>query len=153
MPHSISVEMGALARDPHTVFLYWRVAADGPAPPDGRWLLRARDVADDAVREVEVDPMAGTYYMNVEPGHTYEFELALKRPDGLNVVCRSAPVQVPPDGPAAAFAARFGRARPPVPDGQAPGLDYETTALFLGSSGPTPPEGSPTPQPPCPRDA
>jgi len=158
MPHSIRDEIGALARDPHTVFLHWRVAADAPDRMDVRWLLRARDVGDGTVREVDVDPRAGNYYMSVEPGRTYEFELAVQGREGVRVICRTGRVQIPPDRPTlargvGAFAPRFGDALRPAPDRQVPGLDYESTPLFLGSSGPKPPEEPRTHQPPGRRNA
>jgi len=158
MPHGIRDEIGALARDPHTVFLHWRLAADGADRRGARWLLRARDVGDGTVREVDVDPRAGSYYMSVEPGRTYEFELGVQGREGVRVICRTGRVRIPPDRPApaqgvGAFAPRFGGRRRRAPDRQVPGLHYESTPLLLGSSAPKPPQEPHTHQPPGRRHA
>ncbi len=143
MPHDIKGEIAALVRDPQTVFLHWQLTggADGVA---GRWLLRAREVAEGTLREIAVDARAGNHYLDVEPGRTYEFELAVERLAGVHVICRTQQVEVPRDRPASeagnrAFPPRFAEPLRAARGRHVPGLNYESTALFIGSSRPRAP--------------
>jgi hypothetical protein len=82
----------ALVRDPLCVYGYWDLT--GPKLPELRdqrgqafidacaWVLRIYRINEDVAVDIEIDPSAGCWYVNVgEPG-LYQMELALLSPDG-----------------------------------------------------------------------
>ncbi len=139
--------IGAIVRDPETVYLYWQL--NGPASAQAsrslghrcQWYVRVLDVMEGLSRCVQVDPDAGNFYVEVSPGHTYGFELAASDNGRWRTICRTERVQVPTAQPSAGSPGRsldperparrgLDRLRPP----QIVGLRFETTDLCLGSS-------------------
>jgi len=149
MPHESSQQasgadrIAAIARGPGSVFVYWtlggRMAAEAAAElgPDCQWVLRVLDLADGSSRTVPVDPGAGNYYLNVRPGRTYGFELAVKAGNRWRTICRTRPVRTPRGMPAPAGQEPGG----PIGGGRllsrgmgVAGLTYESTPPPGGSS-------------------
>ena len=152
-PGRAETRMGAIVRDPGSVFLYWefseavRADVEGELGPGCEWVLRVLDQAGAGVGTIPVAPEAGNQYLVVEPGGTYAFELVARSGGQQRVVCRGGPVLMPPGRPD-----RRRGVRPPAESSPGavgmevdalraaargigvPGLSYESTALFLGSS-------------------
>jgi hypothetical protein len=68
----------ALPIHPTRMFVYWELS--GPKGRELRasgrpWVLRCHDVDSGVSLEWEVEPGVGNYYVHVEPGHRYRFEL------------------------------------------------------------------------------
>lgn len=143
----------AIPRSPESVFLYWELAGRRSAEvlrelgPDCQWVLRILDLADGTTRTIPVDRNADNYYVHIEPGRAYGFELAARAAGKWRTVCRTARVQTPVgEAPSARKETppEGASARPPVsgPDRfraasrgmGVPGLSYESTAAYLGSS-------------------
>lgn len=152
-PHDGEDRIRAIPRDPESVFLYWDL--DGPRSaevirevgPRCEWVLRALNLSDGTSRSIPVEPEAGNYYLEVAPGQTYGFELAVKAAGKWRTICRTERVQMPPGKPARAGAAagseaeRGVRPKPGLNRVRAaargigvPGLDFDSTDLRVGSS-------------------
>jgi len=138
----------AMVRDPHCVFLYWRLtsrAGEKPKERHGPWAIRVRNLTSGHVHVVPVAPEGGNYYMRVRPACNYIFELGIGGREEFQVVCRSRPVAVPGESPypiasvnSGAAAARSGAARPRQDGRSAPagpvGLTYRGTRMYGASS-------------------
>ncbi len=152
-PDHAEIRMGAIARDPSSVFLYWefsevlRADVARELGPRCQWALRVLDLEGADVRTIPVAPEAGNYYLDVEPGRTYAFELAARAGTQWRAVCRTGPLQMPSRQPDWRRGERSSEG--PSPGGVefglnalrtaargmgVPGLSYESTALYLGSS-------------------
>ena len=93
----------ALARDPHTVFVYWdvdwqAVFGDNP-PPDHKAHLRVLWHEGIEESNVAVEPMAGSHLLTVVHARSsYRIELGFYAPEKIwNSVAISAAVITPPD--------------------------------------------------------
>jgi hypothetical protein len=82
----------ALVRDPVWIYGYWELS--GPILPAIRdqrgqpfidscaWVLRIYRINEDIAVDIEIDPSAGCWYINVGNPGKYQMELALLSPDG-----------------------------------------------------------------------
>ena len=146
-----------MLRDPKTVFVCWRVEPSGDteagqAPAAGwRWEMRVLDLTGQGEWRHTLAAGAKSRYVGVTPGHTYEFELGRRSGGRWQAVCRTGPVDVPRlDSAAPTPSVGEPRGGPwtaapgasaDKPGGRSsaarvPGLTYESTAQFLGSSYP-----------------
>ncbi len=77
----------AIARDPHTLFVYWNIdwpVVFGDSPPADRAAhLRVRERNGAEQLDVDVEPLAGSCYVTVDrPGAEYTVELGYQTPTG-----------------------------------------------------------------------
>lgn len=78
----------AIARDPHTIFVYWdinwAVVFRSDPPPDRKVHLRVFAEGDSQESSTAVEPLAANCYLNVSraPG-SYRIEIGYDRPDGV----------------------------------------------------------------------
>ena len=93
----------AIARDPHTVFVYWDIdwpALFGDTPPVDR-TVHLRALWHDGIEEsaVAVEPLAGSHLLSVAHARSsYRIELGYYAPENIwNSVALSAAVMTPPD--------------------------------------------------------
>ncbi len=100
-----------MARDPHTLFVYWRLSAFRLETHDA-WRLCYRDDTGQGGL-IAVDPHARNWYLPVRAGHSYYLEFGYVDPEGkFQTVLHAAPVAAP--------------AAPELaPAGDWPGLDDE----------------------------
>jgi hypothetical protein len=96
-----------MPRDPHSLFAYWDIdwaAAFGDEPPRDRKVhLRVATAGGVEETSLEVEPMAGSCYVDVAAGGvTYVGEIGYHEPAGVwHAVAASLPVTTPPDSVAA----------------------------------------------------
>jgi hypothetical protein len=142
--------LNAVVRDPHTVFVTWELtggrsaAAMSQFGAECRWVLRVLNISDNTTRSLAIDRQAGRSYVEVSPGETYGFDLVAQAGDKLRSVCRTGRLEVPDAGPsvpgnAAPWPGRMAppalaKLRGPAMQAEPPGLRFESTAAFLGSS-------------------
>ena len=92
-----------MARDPHSLFAYWDIdwaeAFREHKPHDRKVHLRITRADGSEETALEVEPMAGSCYVDVTRGdEEYTAEIGYYRPaDVWNSVATSAPVATPPD--------------------------------------------------------
>lgn len=93
----------AIARDPHTVFVYWDIdwpAVFGDTPPVDR-KVHLRALWHEGIEEsaAAVEPMAGSHLLSVAQARScYRIELGYYAPENIwNSVALSAAVMTPPD--------------------------------------------------------
>jgi hypothetical protein len=89
-----------MPRDPRTLFAYWDVdwaiAFQEGAPADRKVHLRVRN-ADGSEQRLEVEPMAGSCYIDVEQADAaYSAEIGFDQP-GWTSIARSDLISTPPD--------------------------------------------------------
>ncbi|MBN2328584.1 MAG: DUF4912 domain-containing protein [Candidatus Omnitrophica bacterium] len=100
----------ALPRDPHWAFLYWEISQDTRdqiQQEEGEWffdiavpLIRILNKQGDVVNEVPVLLDANSWYINLTPNGTFQFELGLKDPEGkFRSILRSNLLTLPPVEP------------------------------------------------------
>ncbi len=143
--------IGVLVRHPESVYVYWRLEGARSAEVvrdlggECQWVLRVLDLTENSSETFPVQPEAGNSYVEVKPGRTYGFELAVTARGKWRTVCRTERVEVPPAKQvpgAEAPAPVLERLRPGTPDRDVPGLRYETTLPYLATSpGPRSTEG------------
>lgn len=144
IPHETG-GLTAIARDPHTIFVYWTPGAFGADKLTGKpganvraiigWRLRLQSADCQVKREIEIDPAAGSYYFHeLIPGLSYEINLALvDTMTELHTVGRCRPV----DLPAKVFSSESSD-QWPVSIAQLTSMLGEEGRRYTGSSGNTP---------------
>ncbi|HEY0370065.1 MAG TPA: DUF4912 domain-containing protein, partial [Chthoniobacterales bacterium] len=91
-----------MARDPHTLFAYWDVdwteAFSEGRPPDRKVHLRVTN-PDGGTQEIEVEPLAGSCYVQVETADaSYGGELGFYQPEATwNSIAHSEMISTPPE--------------------------------------------------------
>ena len=93
LPDSYGLDrLVALVRDPEWVFTYWEL--NGPSLAriksergegfvyDCAWVLRVYRVDENSAVDLEIEPGAGSWYVQVGKSGRYVFEMALLSPEG-----------------------------------------------------------------------
>ncbi|MGC9328085.1 MAG: DUF4912 domain-containing protein [Candidatus Hinthialibacter sp.] len=107
--YGVSV-LRALPRDPHWAFLYWEISQemlDQILQEEGEWffdiavpIIRVLNKQGDVVNEAPVLLDANSWYINLTPNGTFQFELGLKDPEGkFRSILRSNELTLPPVEP------------------------------------------------------
>lgn len=100
----------ALVRDPRWIYSYWELrgsilpdlkARRGQAFIDAcAWVLRLHRISEGVAVDMEIDPGAGTWYINVGGHGKYQVELGLLAPDGEWIsLLASYIIETPRTGP------------------------------------------------------
>jgi hypothetical protein len=96
----------ALVRDPEWIFVYWELEGSGCQKladrfgaeflRRNRWVVRVATLAEGGFYDVQVEPAAKNWYLQVRPDGRYQFEIGVLTPDGrFFLLARSEEVRTP----------------------------------------------------------